>query len=122
MAFTVKETYHAAVIDITGKFFGSLEGEAFNARIDALKTAGQTRVVIDLARADLLDSTAIGLLLAGLTTMRREGGDIRLANMKKRVKNLFLMTRLLGNVFNTYDSLEEALASFQQQPLAAAEA
>ncbi len=121
MAFTIKESYHAAVIEITGKFFGSLEGEAFSARINALKAAGQTQVVIDLARADLLDSTAIGVLLASLTTMRREGGDIRLANMKKRVKNLFLMTRLLGNVFATYDSLDEALASFQEQPLVAAE-
>ncbi len=116
MPFKVKEEYHAVVIEITGKFLGAVEGEAFKQTIEDLKEAGKIHVVIDLSKADLLDSTAIGLLISSLTTMRRAGGDVRLAGMQKRVKNLFLMTRLLGPVFDHYETVQEAVDSFAEQP------
>ncbi len=119
MSLDVKDTYHATVIEISGKFFGSLEGDRFKALLEDCKTHGKTHLVLDLAETDLMDSTAIGLLIAGLTSMRRVGGDIRLANMKKRIRNLFLMTRLLGPVFESYDSLEAATASYQPPPVEA---
>jgi hypothetical protein len=43
--------------------------------------------------------------------MRKVDGDVKLACMKERIKNLFLLTRLLGPVFEDYDSVEEAAAS-----------
>ncbi len=113
MSLTVKNTYHATVIGISGKFLGSLQGAHFQTILDECKVQGKTQLVLDLAEADLMDSTAIGLLIAGLTSMRRAGGDIRLANLKKRIRNLFLMTRLLGPVFESYDSLEAATASYR---------
>jgi anti-sigma B factor antagonist len=116
MGINLKDTYHAAVIEISGKFLGSLEGDTFRALIYDLKEQGKTKVIVDLAQADLLDSTAIGILIASLTSVRRAGGDMRLANMKKRVRNLFLMTRLLGPVFEDYDSLEAALESYKHHP------
>lgn len=116
MGINLKDTYHAAVIEISGKFLGSLEGDKFRALIYDLKEQGKTKIIVDLAQADLLDSTAIGILIASLTSVRRAGGDMRLANMKNRVRNLFLMTRLLGPVFEDYDSLEEALESYKHHP------
>ncbi len=122
MPFKVKEKYNAVVIEISGKFLGALEGEAFKQIIDKLKEEGKLHVVVDLSKADLLDSTAIGTLISSLTTMRRAGGDIRLAGMQKRVKNLFLMTRLLGPVFTNYETVEEAVDSFSQKPTASSDA
>ncbi|WP_457652123.1 STAS domain-containing protein [Rhodocaloribacter sp.] len=122
MPFKVKEEYYAVVIEITGKFLGAIESEAFKQTIEQLKEAGKVHVVIDLSKADLLDSTAIGLLISSLTTMRRAGGDVRLAGMQKRVRNLFLMTRLLGPVFTNYETVEEAVNSFAEQPEAPADA
>ncbi|GIV59457.1 STAS domain-containing protein [Rhodocaloribacter litoris] len=121
MSFSIDESYHAVVIHIKGKFLGALEETAFRQAIDDLKKKGKTRLVIDLSRADLLDSTAIGLLIGTLTTMRRAGGDVRLAGLQNRVKNLFLMTRLLGPVFDDYETVEDALRSFERQPEAPAE-
>ena len=116
MPFSISEQYHATVISIDGKFLGSLERDAFKEAIDGLKEAGKTRVVLDLSGTELMDSTGIGLLISALTTMRRAGGDVRLAGMHARIKNLFLMTRLLGNVFEDYDTVEEAVQSFQAAP------
>jgi anti-sigma B factor antagonist len=116
MPFSVNEQYHAAVVDIKGKFLGSVEGDAFKAAMNRLKDEGKTHVVINLGTTDLMDSSGIGLLISALTSMRRADGDVRLANMQKRVKNLFLMTRLLGPVFDDYDSVDAALHSFETDP------
>ena len=122
MPFDVKEQYHATVIEIQGRFLGSLEGDAFKAKLDDLKDAGKTQIVIDLGQADFMDSSGMGLLISALTTMRKAGGDVRLANIEKRIKNLFLITRLLGPVFDDYPTVEAAAESFKTNPPAPAEA
>jgi anti-sigma B factor antagonist len=112
MPFSASEEYHAVVIRITGKFLGAIEGPAFKETIEKLKDEGKQHVVIDLSKADFMDSTAIGALIGALTTMRKVDGDVKLSGMKDRIKNLFLLTRLLGPVFSDYDSVEDAINSF----------
>lgn len=116
MPFSINEHYHATVVAIQGKFLGSVEREAFKDAIDALKEAGKINVVIDLSATEFMDSTGIGLLIGALTTMRRAGGDVRLAGMQERIENLFLMTRLLGSAFEDYDTVDAAVASFEASP------
>lgn len=112
MPFSSREQYQAVVIGITGKFLGSIEGPAFKDEIERLRDAGKKRIVIDLSKADFMDSSGIGALIGALTTMRKAEGDVKLAGMKDRIKNLFLLTRLLGSVFDDYDTIEDAVASF----------
>ena len=111
MPFSTKEKYQAVVIQITGKFLGSVEGPAFKDKLEELKDAGKNKVVIDLSKADFMDSSGIGALIGALTTMKKVDGDVKLAGMKERIKNLFLLTRLLGPVFEDFDSVEEAAAA-----------
>ena len=111
MPFSTSEKYHAVVIQISGKFLGSLEGVAFKEKLEELRDSGNRKVVIDLSKADFMDSSGIGAPIGALTTMKKVEGDVMLAGMKDRIKNLFLLTRLLGPVFEDYDSVEEAAAS-----------
>lgn len=114
MPFTVSEHANIPVFHIKGKFLGSLEGEAFRARIEELKEAGKTNVVVDLGSADFMDSSGMGLLISGLTTLRRADGDMRLAAIEDRIKNLFLITRVLGPVFTDYPTVEAATESYSE--------
>lgn len=114
MPFSVREADKAVVFQISGKFLGSTEGASFKEKIDELKDAGQKHLIIDLSKTDFMDSSGIGVLIGSLTTMRRAGGDIKLACMEKRIRNLFLMTRLLGGVFDDYESVDAAAAAFPQ--------
>jgi len=116
MPFSVKEHDHVSVISIEGKFLGALEGPPFKEMIDELRDAGKKHLIVDLAKTDFMDSTAIGTMIGSLTTMRKVGGDIRLANLKKRIKAVFLMTKLLGGVFADYESLDEAIESYVANP------
>lgn len=112
----VSNRYETAVIGIKGKFLGSLHGAALREALMGLKTAGKTNVVIDLSTTSFMDSSGLGELLASLTSMRRVGGDVRLAGIESRIKNLFLVTRVLGSVFEDYASVEDAAQSFQTHP------
>jgi anti-sigma B factor antagonist len=116
MPFDVREEYRAVIFELKGRFLGSIEGTEFRSQLDATKEAGKRNVIVDLSKTDFMDSTAIGLLISGLTSMRKVGGDMRLAGMTKRIKNLFLITRLLGSVFEDYGTVEEALQSFVDNP------
>ncbi len=120
MSIKTKETYGAVVIELHGKFLGSLHGSELKQTLNELKEAGKTHVVIDLAKTDFMDSSGVGALIAGHTSMHKVGGDIRLANLQKRIRNLFMMTHLLGPVFDSFESLDEAIQSFQDDPPAPA--
>ncbi len=112
MPFSISTDQNVGIISIKGKFLGAREGEAFTKAVDDLKGNGVKYAVLDLSGADMMDSTAIGLTIRTLNTLQNEGGDVAIAALNARIKNLFLMTRLLGNVFNDYDTVEEAIASF----------
>jgi len=115
MELHINEPPHAVVIGFSGRCLGSIDGPNFKETIDDLKAAGKTNVVVDLTNADFMDSTAIGTLIGSLTTVRKAGGDMRLAGMEKRIKNLFLLTRLLGPVFDDYETVDDALASYASE-------
>jgi anti-sigma B factor antagonist len=112
MPFTVKDHQDISVVAIRGKFLGTLERDAFKSAVDKLKDNGTRSVVIDLGSADFMDSTAIGLLISALTTIRGVDGDVVIAGLNKRIKNLFVMTRLLGPVFRDFETVDEAVAAF----------
>ncbi len=111
MPFDVQEKAGAAVIAIKGKFLGTVERDRFNEAVDNLRDEGKTKLVIDLSTTDFMDSTAVGLIMRSLTTMRNAEGNVHLAGLNKRIKNLFLMTRLLGPVFEDYETVEEAASA-----------
>ena len=116
MPYTIENRYTACVLTIEGRFLGSIERRAWQQTIDDLKAAGQTRLVIDLAKTDFMDSTGVGLIAWAAEVLREAGGVVRLAGMQTRVKNLFVTTRLLGRMFEDYSSVEAALDSFAKSP------
>ena len=76
----------------------------------------RVHVVIDLSRVTFMDSTAIGLLIATVKRLRAAGGEARLAGLTDRIHGIMLTTRLLGPVFETYSSVDEALQDFAAAP------
>ena len=119
MTLSVSEHYHAVVVTPKGEFFGSIQGVAFTDALDTLRANGKTNIVVDLGETTLMDSSGIGVLLSAADALRHEGGDLRLARLEVKMRNLFLMTRLLGEVFVLYPSVEEAVDSYAPELTAA---
>jgi anti-sigma B factor antagonist len=60
-----------------------------------------------------MNSSGLGALMAALTTLRNAGGDLKLANVTKKIESLLLITKLI-TVFETYETADRAVASFRQ--------
>lgn len=112
MAISHTTRYHAEVLSIRGRFLGSLEREALQKTFDDLRAAGHTNLVVDLSETTFMDSTAVGLLIDGKKRLNQAGGDLRIGGMQQRIHGLFAMTRLLGPVFEDFQTPEAAVASF----------
>jgi len=66
------------------------------------------KVVVDLGRVSYINSAGLGSLVAAHTSCKNRQGWLRLARTGKRIKNLFLITKL-AFVFETFESVEDAL-------------
>ncbi len=99
------------VLDARGRITLGEETEALRNRISEYARAGQLRILLDLGGVTYIDSAGLSTLVAGYTTVRREGGDLKLLNLTRRVHDLLQITRL-STVFDLFDSLPAALASF----------
>jgi len=73
------------------------------------------RIVLDLADVSYIDSGGIGTLVSLFTSARNAGGDIKLANLTKRVGDLLQITKLI-TVFESYDDEQKAVNAFGSAP------
>jgi len=65
--------------------------------------------VLDLSAVDFLDSSGLGALVALLKRVEKQGGQLRLAGLQKRVRIVLEITRA-ARVFDSFASVDEALA------------
>lgn len=97
---------------------GRLNLPASRAIEDALRdlcNAGNARVVIDLTEVMYVASAGLKALLNGLRRARPLGGDVRLAALNDRVRDVFEMSGF-DQVFSLYATPAEAIASFAGSP------
>ena len=88
------------------------EGQALlKDKINSLLHQGRTKILVDLARVAYMDSSGIGELASGFTSVGRAGGEMKLLNLTTRVKDLLAITKLL-TVFDSFDNEQQALKSF----------
>jgi anti-sigma B factor antagonist len=101
------------VVDLRGRITLGEETEALRWRVKQLVEAGYTRLILNLEEVDYIDSVGLSTLVSSYTSARKQGGDVKLLHLTKRVHDLLQITRL-STVFEIYDSLEEAQRSFGQ--------
>jgi anti-sigma B factor antagonist len=82
---------------------------ALRDRISDLIDAGQHALVVDLGGVEFLDSTGLGVLVAGLNRAKEVGGSLTLVCPQERVLKLFRITGL-DEVFTVHGTVDEALA------------
>jgi anti-sigma B factor antagonist len=71
------------------------------------------KILIDFANVDHLSSAALGMLININSKVKARNGNLRLANIKSSIREVFVITKL-DKLFRILGSREEALATFQQ--------
>ncbi len=118
MNYNVDERTNAVVITLEGNIMGGPDGNKLHETLHELKDGGKKNVVVDLSKVSFMNSSGLGMLISGMTTMRNAGGDVRLAAVADRIQSLLVITKL-NTVFKSYNSVDEAVRSFETEGAAA---
>lgn len=112
MSFNVSERYNSVIIEFKGNVMGGPDAVSLNEKLHELIESNKTNVVVDLSKVKFMNSSGLGMLIGALTTMRKAGGDLRIANATDKIESLLIITKLI-TVFKHYKSTDEAIESFK---------
>ena len=105
------ESGGVVILELSGKIMGGPDATLLNDKLHELIEAGKTKIIANLKGVNWMNSSGLGILIGGLTTMRNSGGDLKLANITDRIQSLLMITKLL-TVFETFDTIDQAIESF----------
>ena len=112
MALDIAESVREEVVVLTLKGRLTLgESNIVREKITALSAAGKTKIVVDLGAVEYIDSTGLGILVICFTSLKKQGGALKLVNPNKRNVELLLLTKL-HTVFEVFNEVQDAVNSF----------
>ena len=112
MKLTDREHDGIVILEPKGKIMGGPDASLLHDKLYEYIDKGQKNIVIDLARVDWMNSTGLGILISGYTTLRNHDGQLKLANVTDKIQSLLTITKLVS-VFEAHDSVDEAIDSFK---------
>lgn len=108
---STRQVGDVAVIDVSGRITLGEGSSNLREGIRGLLAKGQRKILLNLADVSYIDSSGIGELVSGYTSVANQGGQLKLLNLTKRVKDLLQITKLY-TVFDVYDDEAAAVRSF----------
>jgi len=102
------------LVDLRGRITLGPETEALRTKLKHLLDAGYHRILLNLGEVTYLDSVGLSSLVAGYTSARRAGGNLKLLHLPRGVQQLLKITRL-STVFDIYEDLATAVESFETE-------
>jgi anti-sigma B factor antagonist len=99
------------ILDLKGKITLGEGDEALREKINQMISQNKKRILLNLAEVPYIDSAGLGEVVRTYTTVSRQGGQLKLVNLTKRIVDLLTITKLL-TVFEAFDSEPEALKSY----------
>ncbi len=108
---TSRQVGDVTVIDAAGRVTLGEGASAFRDAIRSFAAKGDKKLLLNLADVSYIDSSGIGEMVSGFTTVTNGGGQLKLVGLSKRVKDLLQITKLY-TVFEAFDDEAEAVRSF----------
>ena len=111
LTITERRNGSVTVLDLSGNIrLGEGNIELHNI-LRFLVEKGERKVLLNLAEVTYIDSSGLGELVAGYTTLQKNGGELKLLRLTERVNELMVITKLL-TVFDVFENEAEAVKSF----------
>ena len=113
MALTIasREVDGVTVVDLSGRITLGEGSVQLRDAIRELISKGQTKILLNLADVNYIDSSGLGELVSAYTTAKNQGGELKLLNLTKKVHDLLQITKLY-TVFDVKEDEAVAVKSF----------
>ena len=112
MKIKTSEKYGAVIIELKGNVMGGPEAAEFNTLLHQLLDEGKKHIVVDLSDCKFMNSSGLGMLISGYTTIKNGDGALKLANATDKIESLLVITKLI-TIFEHFSSVDEAVNSFK---------
>jgi anti-sigma B factor antagonist len=103
------------ILDIQGRVVGDASLDlrrSINGWLAEISEDAKPKVVLNLDKVSMMDSSGLGVLVSSYTSVQKRGGRLVLAGLGKGLQNLIAITKLT-RVFDMYEDEDEAIKSFQ---------
>ena len=100
------------VVDLSGRITLGEGSIILKDTVRDLLSKGNKKLLLNLGDVNYIDSSGIGELVAAFTTVRNQGGELKLLNLTKKVHDLLQITKLY-TVFDVKDDEATAIKSFK---------
>ena len=113
MKASQREVDGVTVIDLSGRITLGEGSVLLRDNIRDLIAKGTKKILLNLGDVTYIDSSGIGELVSAFTTVRNQGGELKLLNLTKKVHDLLQITKLY-TVFDVKDDEAAAIGSFKK--------
>ena len=107
----VRKRSQVQVVQLRGPLRMGQAVDGLRQAIQEAVSAGDTRIVLNLAEVPMIDSSGIGLLVRFLASTKQLGGNIKLVQPNKFAIQTLRLVGVL-NLFEIFDNEDAAVDSF----------
>ena len=108
---STRQVGDVSVVDVAGRITLGEGSSALRESLRDMVSKNRKKILLNLGEVSYIDSSGIGELVSGFTTVTNSGGQLKLLNLNKRVKDLLQITKLY-TVFDVHDDEAGAIRSF----------
>ena len=111
MKISTRQVDGVTILDCSGRITLGEGSIVLRDNVSQLLAKGQKKILLNLGEINYIDSSGIGELVTAFTTVRKQGGELKLLNLTKKVHDLLQITKLY-TVFDVKDEEAAAVKSF----------
>ena len=111
LEITQRERESVTVLDLKGRITVGDDAGTLRDAVSTLNQQPGRSLVFNLAGVDYIDSTGLGALVVSATSLRKNGGNVKLLNLNRRNIELLVMTKL-ATVFEIFAEEQDAVNSY----------
>ena len=111
MLFRSRRVDGVTILDLSGRITLGEGSVVLRDQIRDLLGKGEKKLLLNLGDVTYIDSSGIGELVSAFTTVRNQGGELKLLNLTKKVHDLLQITKLY-TVFDVKDDEASAVKAF----------
>lgn len=111
---TQRQADGITILDLNGRIVLGKETALMRDTILDLIGRGKKGIVLNLGNVPYVDTSGISEMISAAQAIRREGGDLKLLNLTRRVRDTVEVVRL-GTIFELFDDEDSAIKSFTRE-------
>jgi anti-sigma B factor antagonist len=112
MKASSRQVNGVTVVDMSGRITLGEGSVVLRETVRDLLSKGEKKILLNLGNVTYIDSSGIGELVSAFTSVRNQGGELKLLNLTKKVHDLLQITKLY-TVFDIKDDETAAIGAFK---------